>query len=424
MDEIGHMTEVALFKEPNTNIALQKIEFVDYRPVNQLTGEVVEFNVPGTSTQYIDLKSTRLYVKVKVVKGDGTPIHGDNKAILTNMALQSLWSQVDVSLQQQLVTKIGANYPYKCMFDLLLEDELDPDDAELQAQLYFKETGKLHNADPLTAGNSSLDTRWELTAADSVDLAGPLYVDMMQQPRYLLNGVPVNIKLWPSRDPFRLISPDVSPNYKVVLMDAFLRMGMVTMNPDVIMAHASTLEKEKAMYPIRRSVIKTYTISEGSFNFNVDDIFQGEVPSSLAFGIVSSAAYNGNYGKNPYNFKHYDLNFACFYVNGQATPKKALQPNFEEESYIEAYLSLFPPRRNSCHTHGQIIKRIDYNKGYTLYLFTVSDDRLEDEVPVERKGHTRLELRFAKGLTESAMVILYAKFPGKIQIDEARRVIV
>jgi hypothetical protein len=199
-------------------------------------------------------------------------------------------------------------------------------------------------------------------------------------------------------------------------------MCTVTLNPDVLLAHGSVLEKNNALYPIRRSTIKSFSMAEGSFNFNADDIFQGEVPSSLVVALVSSAAYNGDYGKNPYNFKHYDLNFACFYVNGQATPKKALQPNFEEDSYIEAYLSLFPDPEKSSHTRGQIIGRRDYAQGYTLYLFTVADDRPEEGIPLERKGHTRLELRFGTALTESATVILYAKFPGMIQIDGTRRV--
>jgi hypothetical protein len=190
MEDFGHSMKMALFQPPPTNTAIEKVEFVDYRPVNQLTeGSALEFNISGNSTQYMDLKRTRLHVKAKIVKADGTPVKVENKVALTNMSLQSLWSQVDVSLQQQVVTQIGANYPYKCMFDLLLEDNVDPKDAQLQSQLYYKEED-LGNPDPLTGSNSSLDTRWEMTAVgQSVDMAGPLYVDIMQQPKYLLNGV-------------------------------------------------------------------------------------------------------------------------------------------------------------------------------------------------------------------------------------------
>ena len=40
----------------------------------------------------------------------------------------------------------------------------------------------------------------------------------------------------------------------------------------------------------------------GRVGLNVDDLFQGLVPKKLIVGLVSSAAYTENYGKNPFYF--------------------------------------------------------------------------------------------------------------------------
>ena len=51
------------------------------------------------------------------------------------------------------------------------------------------------------------------------------------------------------------------------------------------------------MYPYLRSEIKTTSIAMGQYGLSVDDLFQGLVPNKLIVGLVSSAAYTGDYGK-------------------------------------------------------------------------------------------------------------------------------
>ena len=58
-------------------------------------------------------------------------------------------------------------------------------------------------------------------------------------------------------------------------------------------------------------------------------------------GCVDSDAYNGNYHKNPFNFKHYDINFVALNVHGRQIPGKPLQPNFEKGVYVKSYQSLY-----------------------------------------------------------------------------------
>ena len=64
-----HTEELALFSKPPVNVAEEKILWVEYRPTFMSSGEYssVQFNIPGNSSQYIDLGRSELYVKLTAV---------------------------------------------------------------------------------------------------------------------------------------------------------------------------------------------------------------------------------------------------------------------------------------------------------------------------------------------------------------------
>ena len=58
-------------------------------------------------------------------------------------------------------------------------------------------------------------------------------------------------------------------------------------------------------------------------------------------GCVDSDALNGTITKNPFDFKHYKINFVALNVDGRQIPAKPLQPNFENAGYIRSYMVLY-----------------------------------------------------------------------------------
>jgi hypothetical protein len=148
-DDDIHSNILALFEEPMIDTSDLGRECVTYRPINQLSdGAAIEFNIPALSTQYLDLKRMNLHVKINITKGDETPITrfvsdaegnttGDT-VYIANAPLHSLFSQIDLSLQQQPLSQVGPNYPYKAYLDLLFDTE---NDQELYSQLFVKDTG-------------------------------------------------------------------------------------------------------------------------------------------------------------------------------------------------------------------------------------------------------------------------------------------
>ena len=70
---------------------------------------------------YVDKSKSRVRVSIKITKADGTPSLKKDKVCLGNLGLHSLFRQVDINLNQRLITaSIGSYYPYKAYFDTIL----------------------------------------------------------------------------------------------------------------------------------------------------------------------------------------------------------------------------------------------------------------------------------------------------------------
>ena len=148
-----------------------------------------------------------------------------------NLFLQSLWRQVDVFLQQQAISpNVSTKYPYKAYIDTLLNYGMNAKETQLQSQLYYKDNELANGTDndPLDGRNMGLYTRTEMTNQSAiVDLEGPVYNDICMQSRYILNGVQVGFKFWPSSNQFKLMSLSKSDDFKVEIKEADLKVCMI-----------------------------------------------------------------------------------------------------------------------------------------------------------------------------------------------------
>ena len=380
----------------------------------------------ASGSQYLDLQRSRLHVKAKIVKEDGSNLEDADVVTPVNLWMQSLFNQVDVYFQRKLVSSSGTNYAYKAYMDVLLNFSEDAERSQIQTQLFYKDSAGAFDQTkvkelPL---NQGLILRQKLAKnSQLVDMCGPIFADTFNVSRYLLNEVDVRLKLFQSKQEFLLMSSVAGKKYKVIITEVMLKAAMVGIHPDILKSHARTLKDKPAIYPFNRTDVKTFAVPKGQYNVNLDDIFQGKIPNRLVLGMVSADAYAGDLTKNPFNFKHYNFDFMCLYANGQSVPAKALQPKFSSNTFIEAYQTLFSGMNIDGKDAGITCSRNDYPKGYTLVVFDLSSEVVDASVQtVQKQGNLQLEIRFAEALPEAINAILYASFPGEISIDQARTI--
>jgi len=155
----------------------------------------------------------------------------------------------------------------------------------------------------------------------------------------------------------------------------------VKLMPSVFLAHAKTLERGPAKYPIRRVVCKSFTIPQNYLDISHEKLFSGQLPTRIVIGLVSNRAFNGHAEANPFNFQHFNLSEIAVYLDGQQQNAiKPIHPIYEGGLYIRAFNSMFGGTGKLCKDEGLCINRSDYGSGYALYAFDLTADLGEDEI--------------------------------------------
>ena len=409
----GVKSELDLFAVPPTQTNIEEGGWIEHQPLTSLdSGGTIEFLLPGTGDAYIDLANTYLLVRAKLVRGVGTDIAGDTPVAPVNIWLHSLFSQVDVYLNDTLVTPSSNTYPFRAYVETLLSYGEEAKKTQLTSQLWYKDTADHMEATTENGGNIGL-TKRRRYIADSrvVEMMGRLHVDLFLKDRFLLNGVTVKVRLVRSKDAFSLMGGGQNPDYKVQIVDAILFARKAVLNPTVQMAHIKALEKGTAKYPLRPVDCKVYSIPQGAMSHRHENLFLGTLPKRLILWCIDNDAYNGNYAKNPFNAKNNAINFLAVYVDGRQVPAKPLQPNFETGSCIRSYVNLFSSTGKQGQDGGNNLTRDEFADGYTFFGFDLTPDACDGGCfHLVRKGNLRIEIHFATALAQTVNVVVYSEF--------------
>ena len=215
------------------------------------------------------------------------------------------------------------------------------------------------------------------------------------------------------------MSPSGTP-YKMVITEASLKVRHAKMNPKIILAHNEALNHGEALYPYWKSNVKAFSIPSGVSSYSIDDLYNGMKPSRLIIAMVGNTAYTGNSERNPFNFRHYAVNFIQFTVDGNSVPEKAFQPDFSRADYTDAYYRMFFDKYPE--EGGNFITLEDFQNGYAFFCFNLDGQSSKDVMVEQKYGQCRLELSFATALSESVSLIAYSLFPSMFKVDKTRNV--
>lgn len=419
-------SELNIFELPPTQTTIENSQWIHYKPFSSLTDSgPLEFIVPGHGDEYIDLSHTMLNIKVELTENDNASAEAKahHPGVVNNL-MHSLFSQVDVSLNQKLVSPSNNGYGYRAYIENLLNYNNEAKKSHLTSVLWFKDlAGKM---DDLTDANTGLKTRKKyVRKSKTTDLLGHLHCDIFNQEKFLLNGVEMKVRMVRARENFYIMSQHGSA-FRLRITDASLIVRRVKISPGILLAHAKALAKTTAKYPLTRVEVKSMSLHSGIHAETLDNVILGQLPKRIILGFVNNKAYNGDYELNPFNFQHFNINFLSLYLDGVQIPSRPLQPDFSDSNlYIDAYHTLYSGTGIHFLNEGNNISREEYPAGYCLFAFDLTPD-LSSNSPshwnLVRHGSIRIEVRFAQPLTESTNCIIYSEFDNCLEIDASRQV--
>ena len=114
-------SELDLFSVLATQTSIESGTFVEYHPISSIAdGVPIEFDINASGDEYIDFANSYLTVKAKVKTAVNADLATASTVGPVNNFLHSLFSQVDVSLNETLITSSTNTYPYRAYIEDLL----------------------------------------------------------------------------------------------------------------------------------------------------------------------------------------------------------------------------------------------------------------------------------------------------------------
>ena len=441
-------SELDLFYIPPTNTSIEEGRWVTCQPKTKVDSGSIEFLV-SKDQYYIDLSNVYLKVQARVLiyTDDSTSVISENSIVApVNNFMHSLFSQVDIKLNNISIENSNSVYPYKAYINELLNHGQEIKNTMLQSSLFFKDTaGKMDSiVIPAAASASSsssaqgvqnnenknevkldinegfLNRRKLITSnGGSVDMCGRLHCDLFNSNRYLLNNVELQVNLTRNKNEFCLMGDN--KNYGVKINNISLMVRKVSISPSVSLAHNLVLEKSLASYPLKEIIIRPITIESGVSTFT-KDISSGTLPTRVVLGMVTNSAFSGAKNKNPFNFQHFNISSLDLRVNDISYPySNALKFDFDKKEYMSGYWTLFDNIDNN--KNGNYITRDDYANGYTLFAFDLSPDLCSGEhFSLQKTGTVSVELNFSKNTPEVLTLLAYFEMDKILYINNDRNV--
>ena len=424
-------SELELFTIPPHNVSMERGDYAVHKPLAQISHSTpLEFHVQASPNEYIDLGRTKLQLTLRIAKRSGEALGQDARVTTANLLLHTLFSRVDCKLNGMLVTANVDTYPYKAYLETILSHGSASSKSWLQAELYEEDDPCNDNYDP-TARNAQpgIKKRNERIKESRIfQLTGRPHVDIFMQDKYLLPGVDIDLKFTQSPTRFHLLGGAVLRRVQVEIIGALLLVRNVKVNPDVSLAHIEELQKGiPATYPLRRGVVTTFVVPAGTRSFNRENLIIGQLPRRVFLGLVTNTTFNGSGRENPFNFRHFSLNYLALSSNDQTFPHEApLTPYFRDGCRYAEVLSLLYQAVNVHNSNrGLVINYDNYARGYTLYGFDLTTDMCEGaHTDPIKHGALKLEAHFGTDLTRPINVICYAEYDNTLRIDGNRNVLV
>lgn len=421
-------SQLDLFAVPYTQTSVLDGETVEIGPIRDSPNSQLEFEIEGSSDNYIDLQNLFISVQCKVKSAAGATLPADPhevKVVPVNNFLHSIFSVMSISINGQEI-EYEPNYPYRAYIESLVNMGKGAKTTHMECSLWIQDkAGVIDSSEIEESNKADLDKRAELIAnSKTVDMMGQLHSSLFHQQRYLPPMCTLRIKLLRSDPSFCLLRRPATDTgqYRVDIQRCDLLVRKVKIHPSVVTSHNSLLTSKTTMkYPINKVETQMFSISQGKQSERVNVIINRQQPKRLLFAFIDHEGKNGHYNKNPYKFAHFNLSSINLNLDGHPVPNKPIRLDFDDGIYTQAYLNLTLVSGKALSSEDNAITRSMFAKGYAIYAFDLTGDLCEGGGTHLIKNSTiTLEITFKQALTQTISLLMYSELDDLLEIDNSR----
>lgn len=424
-DVISHAADI--FKNVAQEVSMEEGATCCVLPTNFTQKGPYEFHFTPRGHRYIQLSKTRLYMKLKIVHGDGTDIANTEHVSVCNLIGSSMIERVEIDINGKPESDLtNTHFHYKTYLETLLSYGYTARTSHLQASRFIQDTGlhfddvAYHATADQSTKNKGLAVRRTMTEKSKFfDVMFPIHSDFMQCDR-LLPSMNFTIKLFRQQnDNFFLMSPTDDKTYKIHIEEMKMYVRYINVSPAIFRSHELQMANKRMILPINKTEVKTHTFPTGFNMLNLPNFFNGILPKHIIIGILHNDNYNGTIKTNPYNFQNHDVNYMCLKVNNVLVPAEPYTPDYENKLFIREFRSLFDNLGIHHDDCGNSIGTAEYFNGTNFYAFDLSPDLCNGfhSHPFQ-PGTIDIDCRLKNPLTKPVTLMAFAIYNAIVSIDK------
>ena len=117
------ISPLELFHVPPTQTAVQKSTVIEYQSLTSLRNNApVEFFIPASTEDYIDLKNSKFYFSFRIKRKNGSACTNADYVAPINDIFNGLWSNVELFMNNKLISHSNNAHGYTSIISHLIHD--------------------------------------------------------------------------------------------------------------------------------------------------------------------------------------------------------------------------------------------------------------------------------------------------------------
>jgi len=410
----------------------------DFIPLASLAGDgPIEFLVRGADNLLLDLNNSKIEIKVRILRDNGTNITDDDNVGPVNLLLHALFAHVEVELCGKSYGDPNSLYPYKAYIETLLNCPVDVLESRVKAEGWEKDT-----ADRMDVTNPDLDNKEaniglktraiDFRESRTVTLIGRPHHELFHQEKDIPPNCDLKLRLFRNRAPFCLLAEKPKQindrvNYRIDIRAARFFLRTKVLSPHVSLAFEQAILKTNFRLRPAKNPMKHVSIPVGVSCFELDNVYMGLLPDRIFVCLVGDENMAGSFYTNPFEFGHYNLSQIGIKVNSEAIPRPPLSLSFRdgEEDYLRGYMLLLEALGIDEGDRSIDLTPEEWASGYTIFGFKITPGPIgaSGARSIQRSGSLRIEVKFSTPTAININLLLYAEYPNLVEIDRFRNMI-
>lgn len=378
------------------------------------------FVVDGTG-DFVDLSRTVIKMTVSMTDGKGGDIVAATKAAPINNIIHSMFSQITVSIGDQIISHPNNLYAHRSYLENLLTYGTDSKRTWMKSQGWYQDDAGQFD----TEANSSFAQRKAVVLdGRHLKLKARLHTDINFQKRLIPSNLDIKFNLTLNRPEF-VVQSFAGPGkpFALNIIDCTMIVRKVKLFPQRQLTFERSISKAPITIPFNNVQMKTFSLAQGLTAYSQDSIYAGALPSLVIFGMVDNKALTGDYPSSPFNFKNFSLSNLQLVLNGQTVPSQGLNLDFDHDDIIDGYETLNDALGHQFDDRSHDITHALYKSGAALYAFNLNPAGECAQDVMSQTGVVDLHVKFKNPLPNTVSLICYAQFQGSVKIDKFRNVV-